>query len=267
MQELSAHNKTDALEWYSRHDALFPLIGAVLQNVQLGRVFANHATSPNRFFVEHAFGFSQVFGIPDQRFDRALKLYLLQDREFHPEKIRLYTPAKPEFLDTPDLAPLRSLRQRFYLAPNRSAAQETIRSLPAQVRVMGVSAAQVERIEYAFGIVRRFWPSEQAFIEQAHSMVAWIDGQPAAICYAAAISNNQAEIDVLTAPEYRRLGLGKLVVGHFIAACRVSGVTPVWDCFANNAASIALSRSCGFVPHGAPYDFFTIPRHSGARLS
>lgn len=267
MQELGAYNRTDALARYSRDEALFPLIGAVLQNAQLGRVFANHATSPSRFFVEHAFGFSQVFGIPDQGFDRALQRYLLQDRDFHPEKIRLYTPSKPEFLDNPDLAPLRSRRQRFYLDTKPTAAQETNRSLPADVRIMRVTASQFERIECAFGIARRFWPTELAFIEQAHGMVAWIDGQPAAICYAAAIANNQAEIDVLTAPEYRRLGLGKLVVEHFIAACRVSGVTPVWDCFANNAASIALSRSCGFAPHGAPYDFFTIPRNSGARLS
>jgi len=85
-------------------------------------------------------------------------------------------------------------------------------------------------------------------------------GEPASICYAAAAADGQVEIDVLTRPQHQRLGLGKLAVSRFVRRCLERDLTPVWDCFANNTASVQLSRSTGFVPRSAPYPFFTIGR-------
>jgi GNAT superfamily N-acetyltransferase len=68
------------------------------------------------------------------------------------------------------------------------------------------------------------------------------------------------EIDVLTRPQHQRLGLGKLAVSRFVRRCLERGLTPVWDCFANNTASVELSRSIGFAPKAGPYPFFTIGR-------
>jgi RimJ/RimL family protein N-acetyltransferase len=37
-------------------------------------------------------------------------------------------------------------------------------------------------------------------------------------------------------------------------------VSPLWDCFTNNAGSMALARSCGFRPIGPAYSFYTISK-------
>ena len=59
-------------------------------------------------------------------------------------------------------------------------------------------------------------------------------------------------------PAYRHLGLAKAVVRLFNQSCLAQNVLPLWDCFTNNTASMALCQSVGFVPLGEPYSFFTI---------
>jgi RimJ/RimL family protein N-acetyltransferase len=87
--------------------------------------------------------------------------------------------------------------------------------------------------------------------------VAWRGNEPTAICYAAAVAQGQVEIDVLTAAAYRRSGLGKQVVRAFSKNCTAHGLQPVWDCFTNNAGSMALCRASGFKANQRPYAFYT----------
>ena len=72
------------------------------------------------------------------------------------------------------------------------------------------------------------------------------------------MADGQVEVDVLTQPEYRGKGLGRSVVLAFTARCLESGLKPAWDCFTNNAGSMALARSCGFVPACPAYPFYTL---------
>ena len=104
------------------------------------------------------------------------------------------------------------------------------------------------QIENQFGVVGRFWRTPEEFILKAHAVVVFVNEEPAAICYAAAVADGRAEIDVLTWPEYRHLGLGKLVVMRFNQQSQAQGLAPLWDCFTNNAGSIALCQTIGFLP-------------------
>ena len=106
----------------------------------------------------------------------------------------------------------------------------------------------------------RFWRTPDNFLRQSNAVLALIEGQAAALCYAAAVAGGRAEIDVLTVPVYRHAGLAKAVVRMFSQRCLEQNVLPLWDCFTNNAASMALCQSTGFVPLGDPYPFFTINR-------
>jgi GNAT superfamily N-acetyltransferase len=254
--ELEPRDRELALHLYRETEARFPLIGAVLQNRQDGVVYADAAARPGCAYVEHAFGFAQVLGRPGKTFESALERYLLLDRSFAPQKVRLYTPWLPGFLEDPRHDSLRSLRQRFVLDPSRmeSVAEGSDR------QVAEVDASNVAAIEEAFGVTRRFWRSAPDFVRGARAVVVMQGREPASLCYAAAEVDGQVEIDVLTRPEHQRLGLGKLAVSRFVRRCLERGLTPVWDCFANNTASVELSRSIGFVPKAGPYPFFTIGR-------
>lgn len=244
---------------YRRHEAYFPLIGAVLLDQQDGFVLADDSLSPRRFYVEHTFGFAQVFGCADAEFDEELRQYLVIEKSFAASKVRLYTPIEPAFIRRPEFAHARSERQRFILDPGRMESAGDMDALgDPGVEIKSVQAGDLGVIEERFGIVRRFWRSDSDFIASAYAVVALVSGSPASICYAAAVADGLAEIDVLTLEEHRRIGLGKRIVHVFSQYCLRQGLKPVWDCFTNNAGSMALCKSCGFEPLRAAYPFYTL---------
>ena len=260
MRRLQRPEHGAALRLYREGAARFPLVGAVLTDEQDGVVYADSAAGPKHAYVEHAFGFAQLLGEPTPEFEAALERHLLIEKRFSAPKVRLYTPHLPSFLEEPDRDGLRSWRQRFVMDPANfrgADGSSGVDGFPER-DVVEVDAANVEACEQAFGVTRRFWRSAADFVAKANAVVVMNGGEPASICYAAALVDGEAEIDVFTRPGHQRLGLGKIAVTHFVKRCFERGLAPLWDCFANNMASMELSRSIGFSPKGQPYPFFTI---------
>lgn len=243
-------------EQYGKDPFFFPLIGAVLSRAQDGIVYTDDPRRPSQIYIEHGFGFAQIFGKSISAFERALDRYFMVDRRFFAPKVRLYAPLPPLFLSNPRYEPLRSIRQRFFLsvkAPSLSAPTES------SVSCVDVNESNVDRVEEAFGVTSRFWRNAEDFARHSLGVLAFFQGEPAALCYAAAVADERAEIDVLTLPQFRQRGFGTLVSRRFIERCRQAGVSPMWDCFTNNATSMALCNSLGFGASLPPYSLFTIP--------
>lgn len=261
MVRLSPAQYPAAQALYIRHEAFFPLIAAVLTCQQEGVVHADHQENPAQVFVEHAFGFAQIFGTPVPAFELALQRYLLVEKAFSCSKVRLYTPYWPGFLKTSECDGLRSWRQHFQLDIIRAGTVgRDTENFEKGLDLVHANASHVNLIEDAFGVVSLFWRAPDDFARLSNAVVALVDGQAAAICYAAAVAGGRAEIDVLTLPAYRHLGLGKLVVRRFNQRCLAQNILPLWDCFTNNIGSMALCESTGFAPLCEPYPFFTINR-------
>lgn len=260
MRELGRSYYADVYQKYRRQEAFFPVIGAVLLGTQKGLVYGDRAESPTRFYVEHSYGFAQIFGDVEEGFDLALEDYLADRKAFRPPKIRLWTPCEPRFLRSSRYDGCRSERQHFKSEISGALGVSIDPSGDASVRPLQASEFEVVEAEFKLNLGERFWPSVEAFLKFAHAVVAWRDGQPAAICYAAAIADSQAEIDVMTAPNFRRSGLGRAVVECFNQRCALEGVLPVWDCFTNNDGSMALCKAVGFTASCKPYAFYTFAR-------
>lgn len=244
---------------YRSSEIFFPLIAAVLLDEQDGVVYVDDPVSPSQAYVEHAFGFAQIFGKPVERFERELELYLFTNKSFIPGKIRLYAPYLPGFLASSKHESLCSFRQRFTIsADDFPYGQEVSRVLDKNVSLCGVDENNISLIDSKFGVVGRFWRNSADFIQNSNAVVVFYDGEPASICYSAAEADHRAEIDVLTLPEYRNLGLAKLAVIDFINRCFSLSLRPLWDCFTNNPGSMMLCKSVGFIALQAPYPFFTI---------
>ncbi|WP_332742565.1 GNAT family N-acetyltransferase [Hydrogenophaga sp.] len=261
MVRLSPAQYAAACELYLGHGAYFPLIAAVLNNAQDGAIYADCVEQPAQVYVEHAFGFAQVFGRTVPAFEQALQRYLLVDKQFLSAKVRLYTPCIPAFLQRSECHELRSWRQHFQLDPSGTASTGAAVGTPARdASLVAADASHVDLIEQAFGVVGRFWRTREDFANHSNAVLALVEGQAAALCYAAAVAGDRAEIDVLTLPAYRHLGLAKAAVRMFNQRCLAQNVMPLWDCFTNNTASMGLCQSVGFLPLGEPYPFFTINR-------
>lgn len=261
MFALSPEARARAYAVYAANNAFFPLIAAVLSGAQRGMVYADRAEASRQIYVEHAFGFAQLLGqaVPD--FEAELQQYLLIDRAFAVPKVRLYTPLSPVFHDCEPMRAFRAERQRFFLrAEAYAAARARLLSRCMDGDVLPVTTETVERVESAFGLVSRFWPDAAAFVAHARAQVICYAGEPVAICYAAALENGKAEVDILTRPEYRGKGLAMMAAVRFVDDCLAHGVEPLWDCFTNNAGSMALRERLGFLDCAAPYEFFTITK-------
>jgi GNAT superfamily N-acetyltransferase len=258
MIQLPHAHYPSALALYRGHKVFFPLIAAVLAGEQEGVVYADRTGNPAQVYVQHAFGFAQIFGEGVPEFEESMRRYLLVDKAFSCPKVRLYTPRCPEFLAAPDLASMRSWRQRF--RHDRASRPDSLAPQSNGLDLVYADARHVATIDAAFGVVRRFWRTASDFAAKSGAVLALVNGEAAALCYAAAIVDGKAEIDVMTLPAYRQLGLGKIVVAAFNERAIASDVLPLWDCFTNNAASMSLCRASGFIPTGDPYPFFTINR-------
>jgi GNAT superfamily N-acetyltransferase len=250
----------DAFEVYRSIDAFFPLIGAVLLGEQIGVAFADNARSPRQWYVEHRFGFAQTFGTAVPNFESDLERYILVQRGFVAPKARIYTPLLPNFLNAPTCDGFRSIRQRFVFArpPNESVGNAPDHS--DELDSIEVDAKNIADVERRFGIVSRFWRNSDDFVRNANAVLTLRQGEIAAICYAAAVADRRAEIDVFTLPEFRAHGVGRFTVARFLDLCRRRSLQPLWDCFTNNAGSMHLCRSVGFTAQTPPYPFFTISK-------
>lgn len=249
-------------ELYKDLDYFFPLIAAVLLDEQDGVVFVDQVNSPSQAYVEHAFGFSQIFGNSPKLngFLESWKSWLLIEKQFRSEKVRLYSPppSGPFLTETINVA--LSERQRFYLDPDRFLTQRerSNRSIPTDIKGCKLTRDDLDGIENTFHVVNRFWRNPEDFLDKANPYLITCQNKFASICYSAATADGYAEIDVVTLPEYRKLGLARHAVTGFIENCREAGIRPLWDCFTNNEGSMALAAAVGFTPRNSPYSFFTI---------
>ena len=245
---------------YKENGYFFPLIGAVLEGKQNGVVYCDKEHDANAFYVEHRFGFAQVFGAITDAFMCELFKYLFEEKKFLPQKIRLYDSCfsgesvdvtsfieREPFISSATL----SYRQRFFSTSLPLVGKNKFDIQPATLENM-------KDIEKCFSVTTRFWSNEEDFLRFANAMVLFENDKPASICYAAAVSNNFAEIDIMTLAEYQHQGYAKAVAISFMQACHDKKISPLWDCFTNNAGSMHLCKSLGFQAKSEPYQFLTI---------
>ncbi|RAP37464.1 hypothetical protein B1207_04635 [Legionella quinlivanii] len=246
---------------YLTSESFFPLIAGVLLDKQDGVVYADNPQSPSQAYVEHAFGFAQIFGQSVESFEKQLEHYLLTSANFKPNKIRLYATYLPQFLTLPQHEMKRSYRQRFIIDSESSFDTHRIDSeLQTKISISTAEPGNISKIDNEFGVVTRFWRDSLSFIKGSNAVVVLYEGNPASICYSASEADSRVEIDVLTLPAYRNTGLAKIAVVNFIKRCFNLSLTPLWDCFTNNSGSMMLCKSVGFTALNDPYPFYTIDK-------
>lgn len=252
-------------EHYAAEDAYFPLIAAVLLGIQKGNVYGNSKNSPSSFYVEHDFGFSQLLGIPDAKFTAIFKKNLLSGK-FDAQKARIYGVGAEGIFSEADAGVSHAIRQRFCWEPIPHPALEHLLSQTSgDVSFSPVNHENIDLVESSFNVVNRFWSNKEDFIGGAHAVLASYNNKAAALCYSAATVQGKSEIDIMTLPQHRKKGLGKLVLAAFLKECLENSIEPLWDCFTNNEPSMKLCESLGFRPKCPPYPFYTVPKIDYAR--
>lgn len=260
MVQLDKNQCHQVYNLYKKELFFFPLIAAVIQGRQEGAVFVDDPLYPTQVYVEHHFGFSQVFGKRKECFEKALKSYLIGGALFGSEKVRMYGVGAPEFLQEVDPRISVSWRQRASMnvinSPTMPSDERT--AMIKGVKTRKAIESDLTLLQKQFDVVERFWNTSDDFISKSNAIVSIVDEMPVSICYAAAEAENHVEIDIFTLPEYRKQGVGRQTVLKFVEHCQRINLKPLWDCYTNNKGSVALRDSLGFSLLSDPYPFYTI---------
>lgn len=236
----------------------FPIISSVIDSLQCGKIFTNNLDNPKCAFVHHTFGWSQIFGEPDNEFIKNLKDYIFRFEKFQSIKIRNYTPYFSDIFN--NTSSQESERCKFEI---KDLKIKNIQIGP-NYKVRKIDKENCHKINNDLNIelFSRFWPSEISFNNNSFGFIVEHNGEAVSICYSSGIYKNIHEIDIFTNESHRGKGLARIVSLNFINYCFQNKLKPSWDCFTNNVGSIQLSKSLGFKKILEPYKFFTYARKS-----
>jgi len=264
MKKLDSVNYKQAFHVYKQARPFFAIIGAVLEGKQGGLVFTDSNSHPASFFVVHKFGFSQCFYISkNDSFVRQVISLLSANKENLrwglPDKIRLYAPNQ-QFQDDLGGGRISQIQKSERVQMRLS---DEARKKHQDLEEVDVNNARNDferlNIELNLGLNQRFWDSKEDFLEggQGYFVQLKATKEIVSLCYAAAMSNMIAEIDILTAEKFRGKGFASIAANIFINNCLGSGIIPNWDCYTNNLPSLNLAIKLGF-KEAMVYDFYTV---------
>jgi GNAT superfamily N-acetyltransferase len=265
MIELQAEDFRAVVPLYRADGMCFPLISAVLQNSQRGQVFVDRAHEPRAAFVVTNFGFLRLLGATtDLAFNAALARLLASGTQIKPNYVLWYAPPDDWQRRLESVASgnvRRRERVRFeWRAAETAYGPETV-VWPAGFELRPLAADLIPKTEkFGVQIDARFWSSAADLLEHGVGVCLVKDGEVVSLCYAAAVADGLAEVDVHTQEEFRGRGLARLVTQQFIKECLRRGLQPTWDCFEYNLGSMRLAQSLGFAEmYRYPFYSFNLP--------
>ena len=228
---------------YTENFLFFPLIGSVLEGFQEGKVYVDSIINSSIIVVIHKFGFAQI--LVKETSEKVMsfieKVICLE--------IELNSNKKFRFYDTNDSVINHfTSSQKFKVDIGDRNRYQWLnpKNLLKKVRNIAIQDIQLINSQLKLDVDTRFWSSESDFKKYGNAFVLKKKKEIQSICYAAAISNNCAEIDVATNENYTRKGFAKQAVLGFVSNCKNSGITPLWDCYSNNLGSVNTALSAGF---------------------
>lgn len=262
--ELSPSEFARALPLYQDAGLNFPLISAVTQQRQRGQVFVDDNEHPSSAFIVTDFGFTYLVGDDnDDTFAEGLAKLLAKAEAIKPKYLLWYSPLakwQSKLDGLPDLARKRGRIRLNFRSDVADWLGQTIQT-PAGFELRRVDRALIRKTEkLGVKLDSRFWQSADDFLDNGLGVCLTKDGEVVSLCYAAAIADGLAEVDVATDADFRQQGLASIVTKQFINECQAQGITPTWDCFDYNAGSIKLAQKLGFVEViRYPFYSFNVP--------
>ncbi|MGE0590828.1 MAG: GNAT family N-acetyltransferase [Cyclobacteriaceae bacterium] len=254
MTSYSPLDKEAKLSFKDQINSSFPIIQAVIDGTQRGMIFGN---AKRDFWVVHNAGFSEVFlaGGNANEFVNFVAGNARLPKYFHiydaaEEIVRAFQCGRPEF----------SVRERkrcqLVCEKQGDSLQEKLSNGFVLSKVTPENFDSLSGLELDLG--KRFWDGKQDFLDNARAIFASNETyKPVSICYAAAVANGKAEIDVFTCEAYRGMGLGKSTTAAFIQTCHKNKLLPNWDCFEDNIGSLTTAKKLNFVQL-RKYNFISI---------
>jgi RimJ/RimL family protein N-acetyltransferase len=234
-----------------------PMIGATLERRQPARVFVDDPRAPAAALLCHRYDY---YLAGEAR--PALRRFIADA----PEEAAVfgqvygYCPAGRGW----ESSLLSDADGRLVVIPRRSfkyrrPSPPTAGPLAPAAKVQTVDRALAAQIDRHFArAISRNWGDPASFQRHAFGYCITVGNAVATIALPAAVSARFADLDIETAPAYRRQGLAYQACAAFIAEGLARGLTICWDADGPNLASAALAVKLGFQEE-APFSELATP--------
>jgi len=143
---------------------------------------------------------------------------------------------------------LRPVRKRFYHyvapAPPPLPEPEGVAFLPIDgslLRARGLANLDLVKREIGF-----MWPSEERFCRRGLGVAALADDAIVGWCTAEYVSRAMCGIGIETIEPFQRRGIATAAARRFLRLALARGLTPHWECDAENLPSVRLAEKLGF---------------------
>ena len=154
-------------------------------------------------------------------------------------------------------------RRSFRFDPARiESVRVSAQRVPEGLRLVPLTADLAERTYGEMpGMVGWFWGGYYRYEQYGFGAVVLDGEKPVSVTYSVAVGGGEANLGVMTAPDYRRRGLATLCSQACIEMAHNQGLIATWDCDEANVASGELATQIGFTEH-EPFTELAFPHRA-----
>jgi RimJ/RimL family protein N-acetyltransferase len=105
---------------------------------------------------------------------------------------------------------------------------------------------KLQNLEKVIGWITSFWPSVDRFVEKGIGYCILQNEIITGWCLSVFVSGSKYELGLETVEHFRGKGYAKAVATACIKYCLEHGLTPLWNCDAENPPSVAVAEAVGF---------------------
>ena len=256
MVELSPRRFADLLPAVTRLPMNHLFARAVLEGQVDGKVWVERGTE-GLCHIVHPYGMTLLLGEEDQLDWPRLQRHLHACQDQAPDKwmqvsaLRLAERLDPLLMALNPDGPYPAL-ERHTRANFRFDARRYQESEPAAAPIEGAELRPMTVDDFALpGMTvspHLFWRDAREFLSRGGGWCVEHERRAVTIAFCSFRFDDQLEIGIETAPEFRRHGLARWAARRLIDQCLDCGLEPVWACRKGNRGSHDLATSLGFLP-------------------
>ena len=263
MFEFSKSDYESLTPLYLSGESEFPLIRAVIESAQDGRIFVDRETDSESCIVFTKFGFTYLFGNQNnKKFNAEIANLIFNDSNLKLNYLLWYKPpicwiTKFNKFSQETFRLRERIRYKFDVSQFNQSKGPSVASKYKLKRIDNTLVNQISHFSIDFPT--RFWRSPNDFLESGFGFCMLYKNTVVGICYTACITSSLAEIDVATIEEHRGNKIGSILTHTFISYCIKNNIEPTWDCFTYNEPSKRIAEAMGFVKKER-YSFYSFNR-------
>jgi len=237
---------------------------AVVEGHVNGTINVDNADNPTSFYIRHPYGMSLLFGTTTNQvfnswlFAHALNLFRTRDRfewlQAYPEKWNEQIATQwEEYLikseeNTENVSTMVEVNTRVNFKFNKEKYLDfKCRLAPNDFDIVQTDVHMFEQMKGSV-IPSRFWDSAIDFDKRAIAFSVMVGDVVACTAFSAFVVDQQLEIGIETADNFRGKGYAIGTCCALIDYCLENDFEPVWGCKLENTPSYLLAQKLGFEP-------------------